>query len=69
MRKTRADTLEGELKAMRNAGAIPLQPPWPLPKDARPIWNEIMERRARDEWQPIDLRFAHELAGVLVAGS
>jgi hypothetical protein len=51
---------------MQAVFAEPLPPPWPLTKAQRPIWDEILLRRARDEWQPIDLRFAWELSDVIV---
>src|SRR5262245_24807838 len=50
---------------MQNALAEPIKPPWPLTPAQRPIWREIVAARARDEWQPVDLRFAWELAAVV----
>ena len=39
--------------------------PYPLDADRRPTWTEITQRRARDEWHAIDLRFAWHLCDVL----
>ena len=65
-RKTKATSVDGAVQAMQAAIAEPLPSPWPLKAHQRPIWDEILLRRARDEWQPIDLRFAWELSDVLV---
>jgi hypothetical protein len=65
-RKTKATSVDGAVQAMQNVLAAPFFPPWPLSKAQKPIWDEIMLRRSRDEWRPIDLRFAWELSDVLV---
>lgn len=65
-RKAKASSIEGAVEAMQNVLADPLPPPWPLNRKQKPIWDEILLRRGRDEWQPVDLRFAWELAGVIV---
>jgi hypothetical protein len=66
-RKTKASSTEGAAKAFENVLADPLPPPWPLTKKQRPVWDEILLRRGRDEWQPVDLRFAWELTAVIVS--
>jgi hypothetical protein len=53
-------------KALADVRAGPLQPPWPLSKQQKTVWAEILIAKSRDEWNPVDLRFAFELAGVLV---
>jgi hypothetical protein len=65
-RRTKATSIDGAVQAMQAVIAEPLPPPWPLKARQRPIWDEILLRRARDEWQPIDLRFAWELSDVLL---
>lgn len=65
-RKQRADSVEGAVRAIGNVLADPLPPPWALSAEQKPIWDEILLRRSRDEWQPVDLRFAWELADVIV---
>jgi hypothetical protein len=65
-RKIKASSVDGAVNAMQNVLAAPLPSPWPLSKAQQPIWDEIVLRRSRDEWQPIDLRFAWELADVMV---
>jgi hypothetical protein len=65
-RKIRASSVDGAVNAMQNVIAAPLSSPWPLSAAQKPIWDEILLRRSRDEWRPIDLRFAWELAEVLV---
>ena len=65
-RKTKATSVAGAVKAIRNVLADPLSPPWPMPKSQRVIWDEIILRRSRDEWQPVDLRFAWDLSEVLL---
>lgn len=61
----------GNAKGARMAAALtgtltkPLDPPYPLDPALRPIWDEIINRRARSEWNPIDLRFAWELTEVM----
>jgi len=64
-RKPKATTVQGAVTAMQAVLSPPIEPPWPLPAESRPIWVEIIGRRARDEWQAIDLRFAWELAELL----
>ncbi len=64
--KPKANSVEGAVHALQNVNADPLAPPWPLTAAQKPIWDEILLRRARDEWQPVDLRFAAELARVIV---
>ena len=66
-RKPKATSNDGMQKALQDVRAGPFAPPWPLSREQQPIWDEILVGRARDEWNPIDLRFAFELAGVLVA--
>jgi hypothetical protein len=68
MRKThtKATTVDGAVHAMQNVLAAPLPSPHPLSKRQKPIWDEILLRRSRDEWQPVDLRFAWELTQVMV---
>jgi phage terminase small subunit len=65
-RKSKADTVDGAVRAMQNVIAAPLPPPWPLSAAQKPIWDEILMRRARDEWKPIDMRFAWELSDVIL---
>jgi hypothetical protein len=65
-RKSKADTVDGAVRAMQNVIAAPLSSPWPLSAAQKPIWDEILLRRSRDEWKPIDMRFAWELAEVMV---
>jgi hypothetical protein len=64
-RRIKATTIEGAVAAMQNAMAEPLPSPYPLDARLRPVWNEITQRRARDEWHEIDLRFAWHLCDVL----
>jgi len=66
-RKIKATSVDGQVHAMRNVLADPLPPPWPLSKDQKPIWDEILLRRSRDEWQSVDLRFVWDLSKVLVS--
>ena len=65
-RKLKATSIDGAVNAMQNVIAPPLLPPWPLSKAQKPIWDEILVRRSRDEWNAIDLRFAWDLAEVMV---
>ena len=65
-RKSKADTVDGAVRAMQAVIAAPLPSPWPLSAAQKPIWDEVLSRRARDEWKPIDMRFAWELSDVLV---
>ena len=64
-RKTKANSVDGAVRAIENVLANPLPPPWPLSREQQPIWDEILLRRSRDEWQPVDLRFAWDLSEVL----
>lgn len=64
-RRTRATTVDGAVQAMQNVLADPLPPPWPMTKRQRTVWDEILMRRSRDEWQPIDLRYAWDLSEVI----
>ena len=66
-RKHRATSVDGQVIAMQAAMSPTLPPPWPLDRKHRPVWDEIMQRRARSEWHAIDLRFAHQLCNTLVA--
>jgi hypothetical protein len=65
VRRVKASSTEGAARAFQNVLADPLPPPWPLSERQRPIWDEILLRRGRDEWQAVDLRFAWELADVI----
>jgi len=65
-RKSKANTVDGAVRAMQAVIAAPLPSPWPLSAAQKPIWDEVLSRRARDEWKPIDMRFAWELSDVLV---
>jgi hypothetical protein len=65
-RKPKATSLDGMLKAMSNVLADPLPPPYPLDAKHKAIWNDILTRRARDEWHPVDLRFAWQLTNLLI---
>jgi hypothetical protein len=64
-RKSRASTVDGAVRAMQAVIAEPLASPWPLSAAQKPIWDEVLSRRARDEWRPIDMRFAWELSDVI----
>ena len=66
-RKHRATSVDGQVIAYQAAMSPTLPPPWPLDKRHRPVWEEIIHRRARDEWHAIDLRFAWQLTNTLVA--
>jgi phage terminase small subunit len=55
------------LAAVRAAREKKILPPQRLDPAARQLWPKIIERRARDEWTPIDLEFAVELA-LVIAG-
>jgi hypothetical protein len=65
-RKTKATSVDGAVQAMQAVIAGPLPSPWPLSAAQKPIWDEILMRRARDEWKPIDMRFAWELSDVIL---
>ncbi len=64
--KTRATAIHGMLKALDDVRADPLPPPWPLSKQQKPIWDEILIQRARDEWQAVDLYYAWQLSDAFV---
>src|SRR5262245_13774693 len=66
-RKPRSTSIEGQLIALDAVRAEPRQPPWPLDHQQQLTWNDILLARSRDEWSKIDLRFAAQLAGILVA--
>jgi phage terminase small subunit len=65
-RKVKATTIEGAVKAIRDVSAPPLACPYWLTEAQKPVWDEIISRRSRDEWNAIDLRFAWELAEVMI---
>src|SRR5262245_18387899 len=65
-RQIKATSIDGQVMALRSAVAASLPSPWPLSAQRKPIWDEILSRRGRDEWQAIDLRFAWDLIEVLV---
>src|SRR5262245_45947318 len=64
-RRIQANTVDGALSAMRNASAAPIEPPEPLSAAQRRIWDAILLRRGREEWQPVDLPFVLDLTEVI----
>jgi hypothetical protein len=65
-RRTKSTSSDGALAALRNVREEKIIPPRPIAKEARAIWPKIIDRRARDEWTPIDLEIATDLAQVIV---
>ncbi len=66
-RRARSDSLAGARRAMAGASAPPLEPPpHVLLRDKdRPYWLTIIEARARERWDPLDLTLAANLARLL----
>ena len=64
MRKTKADSASGAVKAMFNAALPDLQPPGhvSLSDEALKFWPGIIRARAREEWREVDLVVAAQLA-------
>jgi hypothetical protein len=63
MRKTRTDSISGQIKAIQ-ASSKGIQPPAHItlrPED-RPFWRSILKARAVDTWNDSDLEVAAELA-------
>jgi hypothetical protein len=65
MRKAKASSVSGQVLAMQNVLAPLLEPPWKLDRERLAVWREVIERRSRDEWAAIDLRFCVELVDVI----
>jgi len=63
MRKSRTDSIDGQIKAIRTAGKG-IQPPAhvTLRKEDKPHWRAIIKARAVDSWNDSDLEVAGELA-------
>src|SRR5688500_10280803 len=63
-RRPRSDSITAALKAMTNAGMPDIEPPphCTLRDGDRPFWAGIMQARARDQWTPVDLVVAAQLA-------
>lgn len=66
-RRARSDTLAGARRAMAGAAAPTLEPPAHvlLREKDRPFWKTIVEARARERWDELDLTLAANLARLL----
>lgn len=64
MKRNRADSASGAVKAMADAALGPLSAPAHvrLRNGDLPFWNGIVRARARDEWSEADLVVAAQLA-------
>jgi hypothetical protein len=63
---TRADSATAAVKAMVDVGMGQISPPAHVKlrdKDL-PFWSDVIRARARDEWSPVDLVVAAQLARV-----
>lgn len=68
-RRPRSDSARAAVAASQAAALGPIDPPahLPLPDDARPFWNAIVQARPRDTWTAVDLASAANLARVQLA--
>lgn len=65
MQQTRGNAKGARMAVALASVSKPLEPPYPLAEGLRPVWDEVIARKARSEWHPTDLRFAWELVEVM----
>jgi hypothetical protein len=63
-RRLRSDSTTAIIKAMANARLEELKPPEhvKLTDNAKPYWSAVIDARARDDWTPVCLVLAAQLA-------
>ena len=62
----KATSVDGQVMAMQNAIAPQHAPAEPLSAKYKAVWNELLARKTRDEWNSTDLRYAWMLTRILV---